>query len=39
MNPGATSKETILQVCRDLVTRKGIAAVNMRTVASVCGSP
>lgn len=37
MNPGATSKETILQVCRDLVTRKGIAAVNMRTVVSDCG--
>lgn len=33
LNTGITSKEAILQVCRDIVASKGLAAVNMRSVA------
>lgn len=33
MNTGITSKEAILNVCRDIVASKGLAAVNMRSVA------
>ena len=37
MNPGITSKETILQVCRKIAAEQGIAALSMRTVAKACG--
>lgn len=33
MNTGITSKEAILEVCRDIVASKGLASVNMRSVA------
>ncbi|MDY4079811.1 MAG: TetR/AcrR family transcriptional regulator [Clostridium sp.] len=33
LNTSITSKEAILQVCRDIVASKGLAAVNMRSVA------
>lgn len=36
MNTGITSKETILQVCRDIVASRGLSAVNMRSVADEC---
>lgn len=37
MNQPVTSREEILKTCRQLVMDKGIAAVNMRSVASACG--
>ena len=37
MNPSITSKEVILGVCRRLVAEKGLAAINMRSVAQECG--
>lgn len=33
MNTSVTTKEAILQVCCDIVTSKGLSAVNMRSVA------
>ncbi|MGN0658907.1 MAG: TetR/AcrR family transcriptional regulator [Emergencia sp.] len=36
MNTGITSKEAILRVCCDIVASKGLAAVNMRSVADQC---
>ena len=37
MNPGVTSKEAILGVCRQIVARQGLQAVNMRAVARESG--
>lgn len=37
MNPGITSKEAILQVCRKIAAEQGLPALNMRAVASECG--
>ncbi|MGN0485058.1 MAG: TetR/AcrR family transcriptional regulator [Lachnospiraceae bacterium] len=37
MNAGKTSKEAILAECREIVAEKGLAAVNMRSVAQSCG--
>ena len=37
MNPSITSKEVILGVCRRLAAEKGLAAINMRSVAQECG--
>lgn len=37
MNKQVTSRETILSQCRQLVMENGMAAVNMRSVASSCG--
>lgn len=36
MNTVVTSREKILEVCRELVADKGLPAVNMRTVAEHC---
>lgn len=36
MNTVVTSKEAILQVCRELVSESGLSALNMRTVAQRC---
>ena len=36
MNKKVTSKEQLLIVCRDIVQKDGINAVNMRSVASEC---
>lgn len=36
MSTGVTSRETILAACRQLVSERGLASLNMRTVASVC---
>lgn len=36
MNGTITSREAILQVCRNIVAQQGIAALNMRTVAKEC---
>lgn len=36
MNTGVTSKEAILQVCREIVARDGLKALNMRSVAGKC---
>ena len=36
MNKGVTSKEDILQVCRKIVARDSLKAVNMRSVALEC---
>lgn len=36
MNKAVTSKEEILEVCRQIVAEEGISAVNMRTVANRC---
>ena len=36
MNPSITSKEEILQVCRNIVAEKGLSALNMRLVADTC---
>lgn len=37
MNTAVTSKEAILATCRELVSQKGLAVLNMRTVAKSCG--
>lgn len=37
MNPRSTSRETILETCRAIVRERGIAGVNVRSVASACG--
>lgn len=37
MNPMATSKEEILQVCRELIRQQGWDALNIRAVAKACG--
>ncbi|MGN0629900.1 MAG: TetR/AcrR family transcriptional regulator [Ruminococcus sp.] len=37
MNPEATSKEKIMQVCRRIASEKGLKALNMRAVAGECG--
>ena len=37
MNPGATSKESIMQVCRRIAAQEGLSALSMRTVARECG--
>lgn len=36
MNTAITSKEAIMQVCRSIVAEKGLAALNMRSVANEC---
>lgn len=36
MNVSVTSKETILQVCRNIVSKKGLQSLNMRSVAGEC---
>ena len=36
MNPEKTSKEAIMQVCRRIVSEKGLQALNMRSVAKEC---
>ena len=36
MNISVTSKETILQVCRNIVSTKGLQSLNMRSVAKEC---
>lgn len=36
MNTSITSKEAIMQVCRQIVSEKGLAALNMRAVAKEC---
>ena len=37
MNPRSTSRETILETCRVIVRERGLAGVNVRSVASACG--
>ena len=37
MNPGATSKAAIMQVCRRIAAQEGLSALSMRTVARACG--
>lgn len=37
MNPGVTSKEAIMQVCRRIAAERGLPAINMRAVAKECG--
>lgn len=37
VNPGVTSKEQILQVCRQIAAEEGLQAVSMRSVAGKCG--
>lgn len=37
MNKVVTSQEAILNTCRELVVKEGLAAINMRTVAQACG--
>ena len=36
MNRAATSKEEILNICRQMVMNEGISSVNMRNVAKAC---
>lgn len=36
MHTGITSKEAIMQVCREIVAEKGLKALNMRLVADKC---
>ena len=36
MNVSVTSKETIMQVCRNIVSQKGLQSLNMRSVADEC---
>ena len=36
INPEITSKEAIMQVCREIVAQQGFQALNMRTVAKEC---
>ena len=37
MNPGVTSKETIMEACRRIAAQEGLSALNMRSVARACG--
>ena len=37
MNPGATSKDAIMQVCRRMAAQEGLSALSMRAVARECG--
>lgn len=37
INPEKTSKEEILQICREIAEKKGLKALNMRAVAGECG--
>lgn len=37
MNPGVTSREAILEVCRRLVAERGLSSLSMRAVAVDCG--
>ncbi|MGN1020232.1 MAG: TetR/AcrR family transcriptional regulator [Aristaeellaceae bacterium] len=37
MNPGVTTKEEILQACRQIAAEEGLQAVSMRSVAGKCG--
>lgn len=37
MNPGATSKAAIMQVCWRIAAQEGLSALSMRTVARACG--
>ena len=36
MNPVVTSREKILETCRELIRRQGWPAINIRTVAEAC---
>ena len=36
MNTAVTSREAILKTCREMVSTHGLAALNMRSVASAC---
>ncbi|MDD4807427.1 MULTISPECIES: TetR/AcrR family transcriptional regulator [Caproicibacterium] len=36
INIAVTSKSAILKVCRDMVSEKGLSALNMRSVAQAC---
>lgn len=36
VNTSVTSKEAIMQVCREIVAKKGLKALNMRLVADEC---
>lgn len=36
MNPGITSKDAIMQVCRKIAAQQGLSALHMRTVAKEC---
>ena len=36
MNVGATSREAIMETCRNIVANDGLSALNMRTVADHC---
>lgn len=36
MNTVVTSKEAILQVCREIVSEQGLSALNMRSLAEAC---
>lgn len=38
INPEITSKEAIMRVCKGIVSRQGLAALNMRAVARECGT-
>lgn len=37
MNPGVTSKDAIMQVCRRMAAEEGLSCLNMRAVARECG--
>lgn len=37
MNPKATSREAILEVCRGIVRDHGLSGISVRSVASACG--
>ena len=37
MNPKATSREAILEVCRGIVRDRGLSGISVRSVASACG--
>ncbi|MGM9538178.1 MAG: TetR/AcrR family transcriptional regulator [Candidatus Onthomonas sp.] len=37
MNPGVTSREAIMQVCRRMAAEQGLPALSMRAVAGECG--
>ena len=37
VNPGVTTKEEILQACRQLAAEEGLQAISMRSVAGRCG--
>lgn len=36
INAAVTSKEAILRTCREIVSREGLSALNMRSVAEAC---